>query len=86
MSTTRAYNMKNHPGGIGMENQSDGQSVGSLGKDLLWAGIITGLVGCKLVLSFFFPGLRTPGEMLLSGMLLLIYTIRILYIRSKLES
>jgi hypothetical protein len=56
----------------------------SMRRDLLWIGIVTLLVGVKLVLSYFFPALKTRGELLLSGGLLLVYTIRIFGMRSKL--
>ena len=57
------------------------EKTSKMAKALLWAGIIMLLVGVKLLLSYFFPGLRTPGELALSGGLLLIYTVKILGIR-----
>jgi len=50
---------------------------------LLWFGIISMLVGIKLVASFIWPGLKTPGELILSGGLLLIYSVKIWSLRSK---
>jgi len=40
--------------------------IRNLGRNLNWTGAIILLVGSKLVLSYFFSGLRTPGELLLS--------------------
>ena len=40
-------------------------------KKLFWTGIATLLVSLKLLLSFFVPGLKTPGELVLSGILLI---------------
>ena len=57
----------------------------SISRTLLWTGIIMLLVGAKLLLSYIIPGLRTPGELLLSGILLLIYTVRIFAFRAGLE-
>ena len=53
-------------------------------KNLLWIGIVTLLVGIKLILSFFIPGLKTPGELVLSGILLLVCTGSIFKLRSNL--
>jgi len=53
---------------------------------LFWAAIVMGLVALKLMLSFFVPGLKTPGELLLSALLLLIYAYRLLRLRVKLSS
>lgn len=68
-----------------MKHQPDMEYARSLSRNLLWAGIVTLLVEAKLVLSFFVPGLKTPGELLLSGALLLVYTARIFSLRSGLE-
>jgi hypothetical protein len=56
----------------------------SMKRDLLWTGIVTLFVGVKLILSYFVPALKTRGELLLSGGLLLLYTIRIFNLRSRL--
>jgi len=42
-------------------------SQGSNDRILLGGGIIMFLVGIKLVLSFVFPGLRSPGELIGQG-------------------
>lgn len=54
-------------------------------KHLLWFGIISMLVGIKLVASFIWPGLKTPGELVLSGGLLLIYSAKIWSLRSQIN-
>jgi hypothetical protein len=54
-------------------------------KNLFWFGVINLLVGLKLILSYIFPGLKTPGELMLSGLLLIIYAIKIWLIRLKLD-
>ena len=61
---------------------ADGDFLSWLGRNLLWSGVVTLLVGTKLVLSYFVPGLRTPGELVLSGGLLLIYTVRLFNLRA----
>jgi hypothetical protein len=61
------------------------EAVRNLGRDLKWNGAIILLVGSKLLLSFFFPGLRTPGELLLSGGLLLFYGVRTLQLGKGLQ-
>lgn len=53
-------------------------------RELLWIAIVMALVGVKLVLSFFFTGLKSPGELLLSGGLLLVYSGRAFLLRSQL--
>jgi len=45
---------------------------------LFWTGIVVLLVAVKLLLSFFFPALRAPGELLVGGFLLLVSTAQIL--------
>ena len=52
-------------------------------KQLFWIGIVTLLVGLKLIFSFFIPGLKTQGELILSGVLLLVCTGSIFRLRSK---
>ena len=54
-------------------------------KKLFWTGIATLLVSLKLLLSFFIPGLKTPGELVLSGVLLIACTWQILEIYSNLK-
>jgi len=39
------------------------------------SGIAALLVGFKLVLSYFIPRLKTPGELVWSGALLIIYSV-----------
>ncbi len=53
-------------------------------KQLFWIGIVTLLVGIKLLLSYFIPGLKTTGELVLSGVLLLVCTGSIFRLRSNL--
>ena len=54
-------------------------------KKLFWTGIATLLVSLKLLLSFFIPGLKTPGELVLSGVLLIACTWQIFDIYSNLK-
>jgi hypothetical protein len=67
-----------------MNSRTDSEYLRRLSKDLFWIGIVTLLVGIKLTLSFFVPGLKTQGELMLSGGLLLIYTFRIFGLRREL--
>ena len=67
-----------------MEHNPGNENTRSLSKNLLWIGVVTLLVGIKLILSFFVPGLKTPGELVLSGVLLLVCTVNIFNLRSKL--
>ena len=57
-----------------MNNFSDQKLAKAIQTGLLGAGIIMFLVSIKLLLSYFVPGLKTQGELILSGALLLIYT------------
>jgi hypothetical protein len=66
-----------------MEDTAGNGNNRSLKKNLFWIGIVTLLVGIKLILSFFIPGLKTPGELVLSGILLLVCTVNIFTLRSK---
>lgn len=52
---------------------------------LIWSAIIMFLVGLKLILSYYFPGLRTPGELVLSGGLLLIYSLKTTLVWRKIK-
>ena len=54
-------------------------------KHLLWFGIINLIVGFKLIASFVWPGLRTPGELILSGGVLLIYSVKIWILRGEVK-
>jgi hypothetical protein len=54
-------------------------------KKLFWTGIATLLVSLKLLFSFFVPGLKTPGELVLSGVLLIACTWQIFDIYSNLK-
>ena len=66
-----------------MNETKNMKSNRSLKKNLFWIGIVTLLVGIKLILSFFIPGLKTPGELVLSGALLIVCTINIFSLRLK---
>ena len=59
-----------------MNNGSDQNLAKKLQTGLLGAGIVMLLVSIKLLLSYFMPGLKTSGELMLSGILLLIYMIK----------
>lgn len=67
-----------------MVHDPNNENAGSQKKNLFWIGIVTLLVGIKLILSFFIPGLKTPGELVLSGALLLVCTMSIFNLRSRL--
>jgi hypothetical protein len=69
-----------------MEPHARSDYAGTLSSNLLWIGIVTLLVGVKLVLSYFVPGLKTPGELVLSGGLLLVTTVRVFALRRGLQS
>ena len=69
-----------------MSNNSSDSLLKIIDKNLFWFGIINLIVGLKLTLSFFWPGLRTPGELLLSGALLLIYAAKIWSLRIKINA
>jgi len=49
----------------------------ALSTKLFWTGVVILLVAVKLLLSFFWPGLRAPGELLVAVFLLLVSTIQI---------
>ncbi len=66
-----------------MEHNPSNENTSSLSKNLLWIGIVNLLVGIKLILSFFVPGLKTPGELVLSGALLLVCAVNVFNLRSK---
>ena len=57
-----------------------------LGRNLLWLGIVTLLTGLKLVLSAFVPELKTPGELVLSGILLLATTVSVYRMRAAVRN
>ncbi len=66
-----------------MKIESSEENREPLKKNLFWLGIVTLLVGLKLLLSFFIPGLKTSGELILSGIMLLACTVNIFTLRSK---
>ncbi len=68
-----------------MSNTSFSALAKHIDKHLFWFGIINLLVGFKLIASFIWPGLRTPGELILSGGLLVIYSLKIWSLRSKIN-
>lgn len=47
--------------------------------------LISFLVGLKLILSFFVPGLKTPGELVWTGTILILYTARAFFTYIKLK-
>jgi hypothetical protein len=49
----------------------------ALSTKLFWTGVVVLLVAVKLLLSFFWPGLRAPGELLVAAFLLLVSTVQI---------
>ena len=68
-----------------MENSKE-KFKNKLSKTILMSGVVALLVGLKLVLSYLIPAFKTPGELVLSGALLLIYAVYLLKIRSELEN
>ena len=68
---------------ITMTDLSNREFSQYVSKNLFWFGIINLLVAGKLLLSNFIPGLKTPGELLISGVLLLIYSGKMWHLRSQ---
>ena len=56
-----------------MVNEKAIKKVRNRFGELLFISLI---VSIKLLLSYFFPGLKTPGELVWTGGALLFYTIR----------
>ena len=54
-------------------------------RTLFWTGIAILLVAIKLIVSYFVPGLKSAGELILSGILLLACTVRIFALHIKLK-
>lgn len=57
----------------------------SLKKRLIEIGIITLIISVKLILSSIIPQLKTPGELVWTGLILLIYTGKIFYTYNKIK-
>ena len=57
----------------------------SLKKRLMEIGIITLIISVKLILSTLIPQLKTPGELVWTGLILLIYTVKIFYTLNKIK-
>ncbi len=68
-----------------MNNISDQGLLKAIKNGLFGAGIIMLLVSIKLLLSYFVPGLKTSGELVLSGILLLVYTIKTLSLYGRIK-
>jgi hypothetical protein len=66
-----------------MKREAGATSPQALSTKLFWTGVINLIVGVKLLLTFFVPGLRAPGEELLSGFLLLVCTMQLLLLHSS---
>ena len=58
-------------------------TIALLKKRLKEIGIITSIVSLKLILSYFLPALKTPGELVWTGLILLIYTVKTFYTYNK---
>ena len=67
-----------------LTNSSD--RLGLLRKEMKGLLIVTSLVGLKLVLSFVVPGLKTPGELVWTGSILLVFTIKAIVAYNKTTS
>jgi len=59
--------------------------VRALSTKLFWTGVVVLLVAVKLLLSFFWPGLRAPGELLVAVFLLLVSTVQIFVLSAGLR-
>jgi len=57
----------------------------SLRKRLMEIGVITLIISMKLILSSIIPQLKTPGELVWTGLVLLIYTGKIFYTYNKIK-
>ena len=57
----------------------------SIKKRLMEIGIITLIISVKLLLSSLIPQLKTPGELVWTGLILLIYTGKIFYTYNKIK-
>jgi len=68
-----------------MNTISEQTLLQSIKTGLLGADIILFLVSIKLLLSYFVPGLKTSGELVLSGILLFIYTIKTLSLYGRVK-
>jgi len=66
-----------------MNEKSVSEFFKYLQKQLFWFGVINLIAGTKLIISFFIPGLRTRGELILSGILLIIYYFKIWRTRTQ---
>lgn len=53
------------------------------GRDLMLIGVVILLVGAKLMLSYWVPGLKTSGELFLSSGLLLITAVSVFRLRAR---
>jgi len=69
-----------------MNTNGESKNLKTVEKKLFWTGIATLLVSLKLLFSFFIPGLKTPGELVMSGVLLIACTWQIFDIYSNLKN
>jgi hypothetical protein len=68
-----------------MKRDSDTPGTPMLSTKLFWTGVITLIVGVKLIVTFFAPSLRAPGELPLSGFLLLVCTAQLFQLHFSLK-
>jgi hypothetical protein len=69
-----------------MQGSASSDSVRLLRKEMKGLLIITSLVGVKLILSFLVPGLKTPAELVWTGLILLGFTIKAVHTYNKTAS
>ena len=68
-----------------MKRDANTADLQSLSNKLFWTGVITLIVGAKLIITFFAPSLRAPGELPLSGFLLLVCTVQLFLLHSNVK-
>ena len=61
-------------------------SLTLLRKEMKGLLIITSLVGLKLILSFLVPGLKTPAELVWTGLILVAFTVKAIFVYNKTAS
>ncbi len=69
-----------------MQGIDSSDSLRLLRKEMKGLLIITSLVGLKLVLSFLVPGLKTPAELVWTGLILVAFTIKAILVYNKTAS
>lgn len=65
-----------------MNKKADPAVSAAVPRRLFWTAVVILLVGVKLLVTFFAPRLRAPGEPLLGGLLLLLSTAQLFLLYS----